>query len=111
MNQNQQYELYNELERLDDEFWNLMNDRVNARDEQDLLIIKNRQDRLQSWIESSVELKKAGIEMDQIFLSKDMTDFDSQSNLIFDFLNAAIKKVKATEFLCSYEGLLKQCFC
>lgn len=110
MNQNQQYELYDELVRLDDEFWNLMNDRVNARDEQDLLLLKNRQDCLQSWIESSVELKEAGIEMDKFSLSKNTTDFDSQSNLIFDFLSVAIKKIKAKEFICSYEGMLNQCF-
>ena len=42
MNQIEQYEVYNKLEQLDDEFWNLMSDRANARTNEDLLNLKNR---------------------------------------------------------------------
>lgn len=95
-----QFEVYNELEQLDDEFWNLMSDRANARTNEDLLNLKNRQDNLQSWIESSLELKSIGIERKNFFLSKDSLDFDTQSNLILDFLSLAFKKIK--KFECIY---------
>ena len=92
MNQLQQYEAYNELEKFDDEFWNLMNDRANARTDEDLVNLKSRQDSLQTWITSSLELKNAGIVMDSFFQSKEAMDFDTKSNLILDFLNMALKK-------------------
>lgn len=95
-----QFEVYNKLEQLDDEFWNLMSDRANARTNEDLLNLKNRQDDLQSWIESSLELKSIGIERKNFFLSKDSLDFDTQSNLILDHLSLAFKKIK--KFECIY---------
>lgn len=97
MNQIEQYEVYNELEQLDDEFWNLMSDRANARTNEDLLNLKNRQDDLQNWIQSSLELKNVGIEITNFFLSKDSMDFDIQSNLILDFLSLAFKKMNKLE--------------
>ena len=100
-----QFEVYNKLEQLDDEFWNLMSDRATARTNEDLLNLKNRQDDLQSWIESSLELKSIGIERKNFFLSKDSLDFDTQSNLILDYLSLVLKKLRNSNVFILVKGL------